>query len=372
MRVTLPNGLYRAYFTIVGGAAVIAAASAVFAALLATESVAAPATTPSSTGEPRITGSPMVAEILSATNGTWSGTEPFEFTFRWVRCDASGSRPDGSDCTPISQATRRTYEVRGADVGFRLRVRVTATNIDGAATVASNPTAIVMAARPSNTDRPSISGAPVFGSRLQANRGGWTGIQPITYSYRWLRCNPLGDNCSEISGASDSEYVLVDADVGRTVRVRVTARNDAGTTTAVSPQSGTVQARPSPTPGSTIPVGEVPATARLIASEVRFSPNPVTSRTDPITVRIRVKDTRGFVIQGALVFIRSTPRVTSGADRQATDADGWLTYRLVPNQNFRVRTGYNVQFFVKAFRAGDPPLAGIAGYRLVQVRTASA
>jgi hypothetical protein len=30
-----------------------------------------------------------------------------------------------------------------------------------------------------------------------------------------------------------------------------------------------------------------------------------------------------------------------------------------------------VQFFVKAHREGDKPLAGIAGYRLVQVATAS-
>jgi hypothetical protein len=31
-----------------------------------------------------------------------------------------------------------------------------------------------------------------------------------------------------------------------------------------------------------------------------------------------------------------------------------------------------VQFFVKAYRSGDPPLGGVAAYRLVQVRTAQA
>jgi hypothetical protein len=30
-----------------------------------------------------------------------------------------------------------------------------------------------------------------------------------------------------------------------------------------------------------------------------------------------------------------------------------------------------VQFLVKAYRSGDPPLAGVAGYRLVQVRVAT-
>jgi hypothetical protein len=32
----------------------------------------------------------------------------------------------------------------------------------------------------------------------------------------------------------------------------------------------------------------------------------------------------------------------------------------------------NVQFFVKAYRSGDPPLGGLAGYRLVQVRVLTA
>jgi hypothetical protein len=71
------------------------------------------------------------------------------------------------------------------------------------------------------------------------------------------------------------------------------------------------------------------------------------------------------------VFVRTTPRVTSGGDRQATASDGWLTYQLVPTERFpRPQKGRNVQAFVKAYRTGDPPLAGVAGYRLVQFRLA--
>jgi len=74
----------------------------------------------------------------------------------------------------------------------------------------------------------------------------------------------------------------------------------------------------------------------------------------------------------ALVFVRSTPRVTAGGDRQAATTDGWVTYQLAPNGNFpKPRNGFNVQFFVKAYRSGDPALAGIAAYRLVQVPLAS-
>jgi hypothetical protein len=35
-----------------------------------------------------------------------------------------------------------------------------------------------------------------------------------------------------------------------------------------------------------------------------------------------------------------------------------------------IRNGYSTQFYVKAFRQGDPVLAGVAGSRLVQVATA--
>jgi hypothetical protein len=123
-----------------------------------------------------------------------------------------------------------------------------------------------------------------------------------------------------------------------------------------------------PSGETSIPASSVPTNARLVVSVVEFSPHPVKSQRNPITVRVRVKDTRGYVVRDALVFVRSTPRVTSGGDRQATAVDGWVTYQLLPNGNFpKPRNGYNVQFFVKAYRLGDPALAGIAAYRLVQV-----
>ena len=86
-------------------------------------------------------------------------------------------------------------------------------------------------------------------------------------------------------------------------------------------------------------------------------------------MRVRVLDTRGYVVRDVLVFLRSTPRVTSGG-RLVTAMDGWATFRLQPLGTFPLRKQGNVQFFVKAYRSGDPALAGVAGYRLVQVRTA--
>ena len=57
--------------------------------------------------------------------------------------------------------------------------------------------------------------------------------------------------------------------------------------------------------------------------QVTFSPNPIRSRTEPITIRIKVKDTRGFVVRDAQVFFRSTPLVTRNAQtRRRVRTDG--------------------------------------------------
>ena len=82
-----------------------------------------------------------------------------------------------------------------------------------------------------------------------------------------------------------------------------------------------------------------------------------------------MKDTRGNVVRNAIVFIRSTPKVTSGGDNAPTATDGWVQYALPPEKDFTIKNSYSVQFYVKAYRANDPTLGGIYGSRLVQVAT---
>lgn len=371
MKLTQTDNLRRLRLAAFGAAAVAAMLGAFLLALLPGSSNAAPAVAPSNTEEPRITGTPRVGQVLRTTRGSWNGSEPITYQYRWFRCDGRGA-PDASDCRRISNAANATYVVRQADAGFRIRSQIVATNDDGSATATSNPTGVVQSARPANTTEPSISGSPVVGNRLTANRGEWVGNTPITYAFQWLRCASGGDNCSEVSGATDNQYLLVDADAGRTMRVRVTARNDAGTRSAISNPTAVVQQPGSPPSGSFVAVEDLKATGdRLVVSQVRFLPNPVTDRINPIVVRIKVTDQRGRPVRGALVFTRSVPRRTTGGDRQPTGTDGWVTYRLQPLRHFPAVNG-NVQFFVKAYRAGDPPLGGVAGYRLVQVRVLTA
>jgi hypothetical protein len=353
-------------------AAVAAVALAVVAMLLASSSSAAPQVAPQNTSEPRISGTARVGEILRSTRGTWTGTEPIEYDFRWFRCQGRGA-PNASDCQRIANADNAAYTLRPADAGFRIRSQVVATNEDGSATATSNPTGVVRSARPVNTREPSISGTPVVGSRLTANRGEWVGNTPITYAFRWLRCNAAAEDCAEISGATDNTYVVAAADVNRTIRVRVTARNDAGSRSALSNPTGRVGSNepPPPPPGSSVAVESLRAAGdRLVVSQVQFSPNPVRSRRQAITARVRVANRDGRPVRGAMVFMRATPRVVQG-QTLPTANDGWTTLTLVPNRLFpQPRSGFNVQFFIKAFRRGDPGLGGIAGFRLVQVRLA--
>lgn len=357
--------------------AVVAAVAAIGALVLPSgESDAAPTVAPSNTAEPTISGRAEQGRELSATRGTWAGTAPITYTYQWVRCGSDGGRSDGGNCAVVSGATGDEHRLTAADVGFRMRVRVTASNADGSQTVASNPTATV-AGPPVNTAPPFPRGSMVVGQVVTAEPGTWTGRQPISYSYRWLRCNNAGGECASIAGGTSRNYRVSSSDVGRKLRFNVTARNSLGSVTVLSTESAVVT-EPLPSGAIKLPSGEVsipaasvPSNHRLVVSQVQFSPNPVQSRDGVITVRVRTKDTRGFVVRDALVFVRSTPRVTTGGDRQVTTTDGWVTYQLVPNGNFpKPRRGYNVQFFVKAYRSGDPALGGIAAYRLVQVRLA--
>ena len=368
MRNERHESISRAYLALMGVAAAIAAVGAVFTAALAGESSAAPAVAPNNVTEPAITGTARVGQVLRTTRGTWTGTEPITYEFRWYRCQGQGA-PDASDCRRISNANDNTYVLRQADAGFRIRSQVIARNDDGQDTATSNPTGVVTAASPVNTQEPSISGTARVGSTLTANRGEWGGDQPITFTFAWLRCSDRGENCSEIQGANDTTYEVRDSDTGRTIRVRVTARNDRGQSSAISNPTGVVGSSQPPSGG--IPVSELRAGGdRLVVATVQFSPNPVTSRTEPIRARVRVTARGGRPVSGASVFMRATPRVVQG-QTAPTAADGWVTLTLVPNRLFpQPRNGFNVQFFIKASRPGDPGLGGIAGFRLVQVRLA--
>ncbi len=313
---------------------------------------------PQNTVEPSVSGDAEVGKTLTGDRGTWTGTGTITYAYAWLRCDSAGA-----NCNAVAGATATTHAVTAADVGFRMRFRVVGSNADGSTTGTSNPTTVVGSTGPPvSTKDPSVTGVAAVDTTLTASEGTWSGEQPITFTFRWLRCDAGGNNCIELTGATDDQYTVRSGDLDRTLRVRVSAQNSEGTRSKLTAPTAKVVA--GGVPGvvvlpngeKSIPVTSVPATARLIVDSVTFSPNPVRSRTSAISVRIKVKDTRGYVVRDALVFLRSTPILTSPAAVGKTEQGGTVTYSVQPRADFPLRNGHNVQFFVKAYRAGDNPL----------------
>jgi len=106
---------------------------------------------PKNTEPPTITGTPKVGQTLTANDGSWTGN-PTSYTYQWQRCDA-----DVASCSSVVGATGKTYGVRTVDLGFRLRVAVTARNAKGSATANSGITAIVAPAVAITNKRPTIA-----------------------------------------------------------------------------------------------------------------------------------------------------------------------------------------------------------------------
>jgi len=340
------------------------------AALIPSAGSAQAQTAPTPTGQPTISGRAVEGVLLTASNGSWNGTGPFNFTYHWLRCPASGSGGNGEGCTAISGATFKRYRARAADVGHRLRVRVTAANSEGSASETSNATAVVQSAAaagpPRNTTAPSVSGTPQVGQTLTAGNGTWVGQQPITFTYRWRRCDRTGANCSDISGATAKTYVLTSADEGTTLRVRVRAQNARGSSAVTSAPTGVMTKAEAPG-GSTVSINDVSLPNRLIVDKLSFSQQPLRSR-HTFTARFHVSDSRNHSVMGALVFVVAIPfGSTSTPAETATGSDGWVTFRMRPTRLVRFGHRGSIVMFVRARRPGDPLLAGVSTRRLVNL-----
>jgi hypothetical protein len=219
-------------------AAALAAMILVALTTVAAAGQAARAAVPVNTALPTISGTTTVGLTLTASDGSWSNN-PTSFSYQWLRCNGGGN-----SCVSIANATAKTYALVAADAGHAIRVRVIASNADGASTPAESAATAAVApattnAAPKNTALPTISGTARVGQTLTAAPGSWSG-NPTAFAYQWQHCNVDVATCADIAGATARTYLLHAVDVGFRMRVKVTAKNDKGSATATSAPTGVV------------------------------------------------------------------------------------------------------------------------------------
>jgi hypothetical protein len=323
---------------------------------------------PSNTATPTISGTPQQGSTLTASDGTWSGS-PTGYAYGWSRCDQNGDA-----CSPISGSTSKSYQAQSTDVGHALRVTVTATNADGSSSATSAPTAVVSSASaPANTAGPTISGTTQVDSTLTADKGTWNG-SPTAFAYAWIRCDQTGSSCADVVGANASTYKLAQVDAGTTLRVRVTATNTAGSTSATSVPTAVVESPPPtvqngcPTSGSgTIQVKDVAPPARLVIDQQSLSPGIVTPGAGTLQLRARVTACNGRPVQGALLYAAGVPyNQFTVPPESTTGADGVATLTMTRLSGFpAARRQELFVLFLRARKPGDPITGGISTRLLV-------
>ncbi|MGD1056866.1 MAG: SMP-30/gluconolactonase/LRE family protein [Solirubrobacteraceae bacterium] len=88
-----------------------------------------------------ISGAAQEAQTLAASTGVWEGAPSLSYAYQWEHCNSSGG-----SCTSISGATSATYLLASGDVGYTIRVVVTASNSAGSAASTSEASAVVVSA----------------------------------------------------------------------------------------------------------------------------------------------------------------------------------------------------------------------------------
>jgi subtilisin family serine protease len=217
--------------------ATVTATNSVGSASASVLSAAVLAVAPANTSSPTIGGALSVGSTLTASPGTWSGTAAPRITFAYQWQSSS----DGAVWAAIG-ATSPSYTVTAAMVGRRLRVMVTASNSAGSATAYS--ASALVTSPPSALAAPSLSSATArLGDTLTASAGTWTGSPAPIASYQWQRLTDR-TTWTSIAGATGSTYAAGADDVGRYLRIAVTATSSAGTAVAYSAAAGPVTAPP--------------------------------------------------------------------------------------------------------------------------------
>jgi hypothetical protein len=190
-------------------------------------------------------------------------------------------------------------------------------------------------------------------------------VTPQSVAYQWLRCNPNGRICAPIAGATAAAYKPVAADVAHALVARVTATVGSTAQAAFSSASGAVAAEGEGLPAGasalgggrySVPVESVSLPARLVVAGA--------SLAKPATLSVRVADSRGFAVRGALVQVVAPYGWASAAQEAVTGKDGTAAIPLTAKPGHPPR----VVLYIRVRKPGDDVLRGVTASRLVSLK----
>ena len=115
---------------------------------------------------------------------------------------------------------------------------------------------------PENTELPVVTGTARTGETLTTTNGSWT-KSPTSYSYRWWRSSTIDGYYEAIPNIDRNWYVLTDSEIGKYIKVSVTASNINGPSAAVDSVVTSVVAD--------LPDSEVPTVTTPVATTTGFS-----------------------------------------------------------------------------------------------------
>ena len=271
------------------------------------------------TGDPVISGTVQVdAELTALTDGIMDDDVLDDvFTYQWVRVDADGTANEED----ITDETDATYTLTADDRGKKVKVEVRFVDILGGEETRTSAPTTTLAGVPNTaaTGAPTITGTAQVGETLTASTTGIAdanGLTSPTYTYQWIRVD--GTDEADIASENSSTYILVDADLGTTLKVRVTFDDDAShTETLTSAATATVGAAATGPPTvSTVAVTSTPAsgTTYYLAGEVikftvTFSAPVTVTGTPKFAFRLGAATRQAAYTSGsnnaALVFART-------------------------------------------------------------------
>ena len=269
---------------------------------------AEPAQNSPATGRPAISGTAQVGETLTADTtdiGDADGLADATFAYQWL-----------ADGTGTAGATGDAYILTTSEMGKIIKVRVSFTDDAGneetltsTATGTVSPAVQPQTANSSATGVPTVTGTAQVGETLSVDTSGIAdadGLTNVSYSYQWVAND--GGTDADISSETDATYTLVAADVGDTIKVKVTFTDDAGNEEALT--SGATDAVAAADPPA-MPTGLSPSVSHDAVTLTWDDP-----QDDSITGYVILRRDRAIHPTGTFVTITGD---TGSADTTYTD-----------------------------------------------------